>query len=83
MSGIEPRTYELEGGLRVAASGPVVIEGVLHRIENRFVVCDGSLNNRAWDLTMFSSACPVCYPDARDCRIGNYVQADLFGGPSA
>jgi hypothetical protein len=70
--------YEEHDGLQVATSGPVVIEGLLHRVEARFVVCDHSLNGQAWNVTMFREACPICYPDAKDCRRPNYSQGDLF-----
>jgi len=65
--------YEERNGLMVAESGPVAIEGVLHRVEHGFVACDRSLNGRAWNVTIVSSSCPVCYPESRE-----YIQGELF-----
>jgi hypothetical protein len=70
--------YEDRHGLQVAVSGPVVIEGVLHRVSACYVVCEPTLNHRAWNVTMFKSACPICYPDTKDCRVRNYEQGELF-----
>ncbi len=71
--------YEERDGLMVAESGPVAIEGVLHRVEHGFVACDRSLNGRAWNVTMFASTCPICYPEATDCRVHRYsIQGELF-----
>lgn len=69
--------YKQINGQMVAEAGPVSIDGVLHRVEHGFVVCDRSLNGRAWNVTMFASACPVCYPEAKDCRVRD-PQGELF-----
>lgn len=77
--------YEEHDGLRVATSGPVVINGVLHRVEARYVVCEPTLNRRAWNVTQCVSVCPKCYPDEPaedwpecDAPEPNYVQGELF-----
>lgn len=49
-------------GLHVLYAGPVIIEGVRHRVENQFVACDASLNRRAWNITAEESVCRICYP---------------------
>jgi len=70
--------YEVnDEGLQVATSGPVVIDGVLHRVENRFVVCEPTLNRKAWNVTMFEKACPICYPNAKECA-SKPMQGELF-----
>ena len=79
MISLNTMVYELEEGLKVATDGPVVINGVLHRVSSRFVACNPSLNHRAWNVTTFSSACPTCYPAAKVCRVPEYIQGDLFG----
>lgn len=74
-----PMAYKQVDGRMVAEAGPVAIEGVLHRVEHGFVVCNRSLNGRAWNVTMFFSTCSVCYPEAKDCRIHRYsIQGELF-----
>ncbi|MFP4461941.1 MAG: hypothetical protein ACLFQE_07060 [Thermotogota bacterium] len=52
--------YKYENGLPVANLGWVVIESVNHLVKNGFVVCDPSLNHKAWNVTDKQSICPEC-----------------------
>lgn len=40
----------------------VIIEGVRHKIEDKFVKCDKSLNSRSWDTTKQMQLCEKCFP---------------------
>ena len=63
-------------GRDVWVSGPVVIQGILHRVEGGWVACNSHLNSMAWNVTEEASVCPSCYP----VQFGGAVQLDLFGG---
>jgi hypothetical protein len=55
--------YENKDGYNVATSGTVVIESVLHRIKNGYVVCDNSLNHKSWNTTTPERYCSECFKD--------------------
>jgi len=38
----------------------VTIQGVEHFVKGKFVACDPSLNNKAWNVTEKHSVCPKC-----------------------
>ena len=69
-------------------SGPVVIDGVLHRMEERFVKCDPSLNRRAINVSLAEAVCPVCFPEKAKEPVKvdpfycppTHGQMGLFGG---
>lgn len=42
-------------------SGNVVIDRVIHRVADKYVVCNASLNSRAWNVTEAASVCKVCF----------------------
>ena len=42
-------------------SGNVVISGVVHRVSDKYVVCDSALNNRAWNTTEPTDVCRKCF----------------------
>lgn len=42
-------------------SGNVVISGVVHRVADKYVVCDSALNNRAWNVTDAVDVCRKCF----------------------
>lgn len=54
--------YKVENGLNVCQDGEVIIQNVRHRVANRFVYCNSSLNSSAWNTTEELSLCPKCYP---------------------
>lgn len=62
--------YESRNGLLVAISGPVVIEGVRHRVASGFVFCNRSINGWAWNVTAEVQICRECYP-------GEWTQREL------
>ena len=55
-------TFQVKDGREVWFDGHVIIDGVEHRIANGFVICDSSLNNRAWFVTEKKSVCQKCFP---------------------
>ncbi|MDC7224220.1 MAG: hypothetical protein PQJ60_10800 [Spirochaetales bacterium] len=66
-------------------SGSVVIDGILHRVKDRFVVCDPMLNRRAWNITEREDVCPKCFPpDLKPTEVDPFFvpsagpQMDLF-----
>ena len=67
-------------------SGPVVIDGVLHRMEERFVKCDSSLNRRPINVSLAEAVCPVCFPEKETEKVDPFFipetrgQLELFGG---
>lgn len=56
-------SYKVKSGLRVIDSGPVIINGVKHRVKNGFVVCHSGLNSMAWNTTKQSSVCDKCFQE--------------------
>jgi hypothetical protein len=55
-------TFDSSSGRNVWVSGSVVIEGVLHEVKNKYIKCNPSLNQRAWDVTEEKERCPICFP---------------------
>jgi hypothetical protein len=37
------------------------INHIRHKVRNRFIVCDASLNRMAWGVTPTRSKCPICF----------------------
>jgi len=56
-----PELYTRKTPENLIISGNVVIGGVVHRIASMYVVCDSSLNNRAWNVTEAIGVCPECF----------------------
>jgi hypothetical protein len=44
-------------------SGTTTIDCVLHRIENRFVFCNRTLNHKSWGYTPQKEKCNICFPN--------------------
>jgi hypothetical protein len=57
------RVYENRDGRQVVVSGPAVIEEVMHRCNDYYIVCNSSLNQKAWGTTEQKSVCKICYPE--------------------
>jgi hypothetical protein len=80
LPGYKDMVYTMENGARVATTGPVVIEGIRHRVRECYVACDSGLNNRAWNVTEELEICRECYP-VQSIKVG--PQIGLFEEVSA
>ena len=58
--------YLVNEGRSVWFSGPVVIDGVFHRVAEKFVSCNPSLNGHAWNTTEPKRICFHCFPTEED-----------------
>jgi hypothetical protein len=47
----------------VIVSGTTTIDGVRHKIENKYILCNSSLNGRAWGVTPEQSKCIECFKE--------------------
>jgi len=56
-----PELYTRKTPENLIISGNVVIECIIHRIKNKYVVCNHSLNHRAWNVTEAIGVCPECF----------------------
>lgn len=77
------RKVNLIRASNVMVEGIAVIEGVIHRVSNRFVVCNPALNRMAWGITEPRRVCYRCFPLEEDRApfneiIENRAQIDLF-----
>lgn len=52
--------YIIKDGLRVCHRGFVIIEGVEHYVNEGYVFCNPSLNQRAWGITQKEGECEIC-----------------------
>jgi hypothetical protein len=76
---IQESIYVKKDGYNVINSGSVVIEGIEHRINNGWVYCDLSLQNKAFDITPKKDVCPKCFPDYKKVRAKiSPIQLKLF-----
>ena len=58
-------------------SGSVIIAGVEHLVQNRFIKCDAGLNARAWNTTKKKETCLECFkPIVKRSMFGE--QLELF-----
>ena len=57
--------YTNINGYDVATKGNVVINETLHRVYNKYVYCNNSLNGKAWNVTEEKNKCKICFPDAQ------------------
>lgn len=57
--------YKYDKGRKVCHEGFVIIEGVRHYIKNGCVVCDPTLNERAWNVTEEKGVCEECTKDLK------------------
>ena len=59
-------------------SGSVIIEGVEHLVQSRFVKCNASLNNKVWNTTERKGKCLKCFPEPTQKRSCFSAQLELF-----
>lgn len=52
--------YEIRNGLNVCKQGWIIIDHVRHFIKGGYVVCNASLNSKAWNITDPKNTCPIC-----------------------
>lgn len=52
--------YEIRNGLNVCKQGWIIVDHVSHYIKEGYVVCNASLNSRAWNITESKETCPIC-----------------------
>lgn len=61
----------------VIQSGSVIIEGVEHLVQDRFIKCNAALNHRAWNTTKKKETCLECFkPIVKRSMFGE--QLELF-----
>ena len=76
-------SYIKKNGYDVIDSGSVVIETIEHRVNNGWVYCDLSLQNRSFNTTLKKGICSKCFPDKlsfqkKDVKIKSVEQLKLF-----
>jgi hypothetical protein len=59
---------------RCIVEAETTIEGILHKVSQKYVKCNPSLNSRAWGVTEIKSKCELCFP----VRSSGAVQLTLF-----
>lgn len=72
---IKPQ-YIKEHGRDVIYKGSVVIEGIEHLVNNRWVYCHLGLNHKSWGTTPKTGVCPKCFPDYK--KVMKCFQQKLF-----
>ena len=60
-SGMVIRLKTTTDSNRCILSGTISIDGVAHRVAAKYVVCNPSLNARAWNVTEPTALCPLCF----------------------
>ena len=57
---------------RCIVDAETTIEGIRHKVVNKYVKCNPSLNSRAWGVTEQVSFCPECFKQK------TYIQTTIF-----
>jgi hypothetical protein len=57
----EVMPYTVTDENRVILSGNIIIEGITHKVENKYVKCNVSLNSKSWNTTESQSICENCF----------------------
>ena len=70
--------YIIKNGLNVCNKGFVIIETIEHYIESGYVVCNKSLNSKAWNITSKKMECAECQKYLNERKQIKVIQLKLF-----